>query len=408
MPDAGLTRLGTAVQITPSLVAALVGACATGLIVLDSSMGTLRRLVFVVVLAAIVTGLAMLQARERKRSVAIVESVTGVLGLSIAAGYGVTHVIEGSVPPVVVGIAAAAGWLVTLMIGVAALARSASWPGRVVLVGAALIVAQFGVLPIAAGTAGTHPPRIAVSATAPAGARDVSIPATDGVPIGGWFLPGTNGAALVLLPGSGGNRDGVSRHAAILARHGYSVLALDARGSGTSGGIGNLWGWYGPDDVSGAISWLERQPGVDPMRIGLVGESMGAEQAMTVAALDRRVRTVIAEGVQGRVPADLWYDGDDPSSVVRRTVSTVMWVVAGAWSEAGPPPPLRDIATSLQVPTLIIAADAPDERAVAAGLSARGSLIEVWQTTGIGHTQSLSLAPAEWEARVIGFLSDTL
>jgi hypothetical protein len=386
----------------------MVASLATGLIVLDSSMGALRRIVVIALLIGLVSALAILEARGRTRSVAILGSVAGVLGLSVASGYAVSHVLEADVAAAVVGVVGAAGWLVTLIIGLVVLVRSSSWRGRGILVVVALAVAQFGVLPITAGTAGSHPPRIALTSPAPAGAEEVTFPARDGVPISGWYTPGTNGAALVLLPGSGGSREGVAVHAAVLSQTGYTVLALDARGSGTSGGIGNLWGWYGLDDAGGAIDWLERQPGVDPTRIGLLGESMGGEQAVTVASLDHRVRAVIAEGVQGRVPADTWYVGDDPRALVQRTISAIMWGTAAAWSEVGMPPPLRDVVSSLGAPTLIIAADAPDERAVAADLAARSPAIQVWQTTGIGHTEALARAADEWERRVTAFLADSL
>ena len=85
-----------------------------------------------------------------------------------------------------------------------------------------------------------------------------------------------------------------------------------------------------------------------------------------------------------------------------------MWAVASVWSDVPQPPNLRDVAEAIQAPVLIIAADSPDEHAVAADFAARSPTVEVWQTTGIGHTEALEVAPAEWEARVIGFLDHAL
>jgi hypothetical protein len=57
---------------------------------------------------------------------------------------------------------------------------------------------------------------------------------------------------------------------------------------------------------------------------------------------------------------------------------------------------------------LIIAADAPDERAVSADLAQRARAVEVWQTSGIAHTQALASDPGEWSRRVSAFLDRAL
>jgi pimeloyl-ACP methyl ester carboxylesterase len=399
--------LRTSARVSLTTIAWFVATLATTLIALDSSLGTLRRVVLVGLLIVVAAADAFLQARQHAGWTAVLRSVSGVVGVSICAGYLTSHLLEGDIATAV-GAAGAVAWLLVTLAGLVYLVRSSSWLVRILLVVVALLVAQFVVLPFAAGTSGSHPPRIPLTTPTPPEARDVSFPAADGVPIGGWYVPGRNGGALILLPGSGGNREDVWTQATVLAHHGYAVLAIDARGSGASGGIGNLWGWYGVTDVGGAIDWLESQPGVDASRIGLVGESMGGEQAITVAALDERVRAVVAEGVQGRVPGDMWYVGDDARSLVERSISTIVWGVAAAWSEVPVPQPLREVVASLDVPTLIIAADAPDERAVSADLAGRRQSIEVWQTTGIGHVQSLALAPEEWERRVTTFLEASL
>jgi uncharacterized protein len=47
-------------------------------------------------------------------------------------------------------------------------------------------------------------------------------------------VPSRNRAAVIALHGIGSDRLGVERHARMLARHGYGVLALDLRGHGES------------------------------------------------------------------------------------------------------------------------------------------------------------------------------
>jgi uncharacterized protein len=68
------------------------------------------------------------------------------------------------------------------------------------------------------------------------GARNVSFPARDGVRLAGWYVPGTGGAAVVLMHGSHGDRSDTTSHLRVLAAAGYAVLAFDARGHGDSRG----------------------------------------------------------------------------------------------------------------------------------------------------------------------------
>jgi hypothetical protein len=60
------------------------------------------------------------------------------------------------------------------------------------------------------------------------------------------------------------------------------------------------------------------------------------------------------------------------------------------------------------IPVLIIAADSPDERAVAADFASRASRVEIWQTTGIGHVGALDADPDAWRDRVGAFLARAL
>ena len=128
--------------------------------------------------------------------------------------------------------------------------------------------------------------------------------AAGGVALAGWYVPGSNGAGVILRHGSGSERSATVDQAAVLARHGYAVLLVDARGHGRSAGRAMDLGWYGDLDTVAAVDFLVAQPGVDPARIGIVGLSMGAEEAIGAAAVDPRLGAVVAEGATGRTRAD--------------------------------------------------------------------------------------------------------
>ena len=70
----------------------------------------------------------------------------------------------------------------------------------------------------------------------PAGFEAITLTTDDQVELAGWYKPPLNGAAIILIHGAGGSREGMRPYAELLARHGYGVLALDLRGHGASAG----------------------------------------------------------------------------------------------------------------------------------------------------------------------------
>ena len=69
-------------------------------------------------------------------------------------------------------------------------------------------------------------------------------------------------------------------------------------------------GWYGDQDVSGAVSFVAAQPDVTTA-IGVIGLSMGGEEAIGAAATDDRIDAVVAEGATDRVSGDLDWLADE-------------------------------------------------------------------------------------------------
>ena len=104
--------------------------------------------------------------------------------------------------------------------------------------------------------------------------------------------------AAILVHGFGSFRDeltGFAELAQHLAGAGIASLRIDMRGCGQSGIRGlmhPIWDWVA--DLRQAISFLETSPSVIPDRIGVVGMSMGGGVACTAAAIDTRLRVVVA------------------------------------------------------------------------------------------------------------------
>jgi alpha/beta superfamily hydrolase len=224
----------------------------------------------------------------------------------------------------------------------------------------------------------------------------IAFPASDGVRLSGWWVPGTNGAAVVVIHGGGGDREGAVTHARMLAHAGYGVLLYDARGRGRSGGHANAFGWEWDRDIRGAVDWLAAR-GID--HVGLLGLSTGAEAAVTEAADDPRVDAVIADGVQLRTASD--------ATAVPELLP--LTAVAGAAIRAvsgeHQPAPLRDLVPRVATsrPLLLIATIAV-ERDVAAR-DAAGTAARVWELPESGHTNGLRDHPREYASRVLAALA---
>lgn len=114
--------------------------------------------------------------------------------------------------------------------------------------------------------------------------------------------PGQNRPAFLSLHGFGGSKIDGSMLAAskTLCGWGYPVLRFDMRGCGHSGGArGHIIPHEQVVDTKNAVTWLAAQPGVDPNRIALLGDSLGAAVSLYTGGTDKRVAGVIAVGGWG-------------------------------------------------------------------------------------------------------------
>ncbi|MBI1739751.1 MAG: dienelactone hydrolase family protein [Acidobacteriales bacterium] len=114
------------------------------------------------------------------------------------------------------------------------------------------------------------------------------------------FLPATDGKlpAVLALYGSGGGVSGMNEPATMLAAQGFAVFVLhyfDRTGTTQANDKPTIfrnfpaWG----KTVWDAISHIEQHPQLDPKRIGLLGFSLGAYLALSVASVDHRVKAVV-------------------------------------------------------------------------------------------------------------------
>jgi len=234
--------------------------------------------------------------------------------------------------------------------------------------------------------------------------RDVTFPAADGVRLSGWYVPGTNGAAIVLVHGGGGDREGTIRHARLLASAGYGVLLYDARGRGESGGHENAFGWQWDRDVRGAVDFLE---GAGVRHIGLLGLSTGAEAVVTEAASDPRVAAVVSDGLQGRTPGDAG-NLDFGNRISIQPAFVVLSAAIRAVRGEHQPAPLLELVHRVAAsrPLLLIGTESFERRLDRAYV--RGTAAQLWELPDTAHTQGLARHPAAYADHVLSVFDDAL
>jgi pimeloyl-ACP methyl ester carboxylesterase len=254
---------------------------------------------------------------------------------------------------------------------------------------------------------GTTPDRVGLAD------EDVTLTTVDGVRLAGWYVPSSNGAAVVLRHGAGSTRSDVLPEAVVLARHGFGVLLVDARGHGRSGGRAMDLGWYGDADIAAATEFLAGRDDVDRDRIAVVGSSMGGEEAIGASGSNDLIRAVVAEGATARTADDKDWLSDEHGvrGLFQEQIERLQSWFTDRLTSAEQPVSLRSaVLRSGDTRFLLITAgEVADERDAAAFIaSAAPDRVHTWDVAGAGHTDGLAVAPEEWERRVVAFLSSAL
>ena len=371
----------------------------------------------VLAIAGVTAAAITIVERGPRLAVATTTIVGGVTATAAGGALAVSYRGTGGSLRLTAGLLTVVAGLVLLVTGTAWTVRSArGWWRRVAAV-ATVVVLMYSIgFPVAMATFATNVVRPQLGAETPADRGysfiDVSLPTSDSVTLSGWYIPSSNGAAVVVLHGASSTRSSVLDQSAVLARHGYGVLLFDARGMGRSGGRAMDFGWYGDRDIAAALDYLHTRPEVDPTRIAALGESMGGEEAIGAMAADTRLRAVVAEGATNRVAAD-WHWLSDRYGVRGALQEGVHWMtyeLTDLLTDAHQPIALHDAVALAHRPVLLITAGTVADEANAARDTQHSSpdTVQVWEVPGADHTGGLRTAPAEWEQRVTNFLAGAL
>ncbi len=342
--------------------------------------------------------------------------IVGAVLTAVGVGL-VPHLIKNGVTIMSVGsvVVLVAGMMISVL-GI----RSAIGDRRLlgkVAGGLVAVIALLGaVLVVSPAVAATNVPTIRVTSTPATIGLDyesVSLTTSDGVKLAAWYLKGTNRAGVVMTHGASSTRSAVLDQAAALVGHGYSVVLVDARGHGDSHGTAMDFGWYGDEDIAASTKFLALRAEIDPRRIGVVGFSMGGEEAIGAAATDPRIRAVVAEGATGRQAHDkAWLsDAYGWRGSFQERLETIQYGITDYLTPASPPISLRSAVTQASNTRffLITAGNIGDERRAASFIQAgTGERVAVWDVDGAEHTGAYKARPEEWQRRVVRFLDESL
>jgi alpha-beta hydrolase superfamily lysophospholipase len=244
--------------------------------------------------------------------------------------------------------------------------------------------------------------------------EDLAVTAPDGVVLRGWKVRAAqpNGDWVLLLHGRSQNRLSMIEYANFLLPSGYSVVMMDARAHGESGGAIATYGHverYDERAILDALTATEH-----PNRIFAMGESMGAAVALQSAAVDPRIDAVVAEGAFRNLHEVMFdYAGLRLSAFLGKTFfrPAAMMAVHETEHQGGfrfdEVSPEASVAAR-KFPVMLISGlsdhNIPKRHAQAIFQAAAGPK-ELWLVPKARHQKALQTAPREFQARVLSFFS---
>jgi len=245
-------------------------------------------------------------------------------------------------------------------------------------------------------------------------AEDFNVTASDGTPLRGWKVhPATsNGDWVALYHGVADNRYGVLSYAEMLLRNGYSVVMMDARAHGESGGPTATYGWKERDDSRVIDDALFASEHV--RNLFYLGESMGGATALQSAAADSRVAGVVAEASFANLREVAYdYAGLEISPYIGKTIFRPFVVASistlekeGGFKSDNVSP---EKAVASRAFPIFLVCDQKDRRIPCRHseqiYNRASGPKELWIVPDAGHTMAYGTHPEEFEHRVTAFFS---
>jgi uncharacterized protein len=241
---------------------------------------------------------------------------------------------------------------------------------------------------------------------------EVSILAGDHATLRAWNLRPRhgNGNAIIVFHGLSDNRSGMLAYAEIFLKHGYDVLAPDARAHGASEGAMATYGLKEAEDARRWLNWLQSHE--HPACIYGFAESMGAagllqslqqEPFCAVAAESpfSSFREVAYDRVGQFFRSGPWLGKTILRPVVDFAFIYAQWKYKLNFEQVSP----ENSVAVANVPVLLIHGQVDRNIPVrhSRRIAARNPSIVLWEVPGADHCGAIGVALPEFERRVIGW-----
>jgi len=242
--------------------------------------------------------------------------------------------------------------------------------------------------------------------------EDFVVRANDGTILDGWKARPVhpNGDWVLLLHGRSHNRSAMLPYAQFLVAAGYSVVMMDARAHGNSGGSMSTYGQLEIFDMHTIVKSLESTEKVG--HLFALGESMGAAVSLQSPAFAPQIEAVVAEGAFRNLREVTFdYAGLQQSAFLGKTLFrpaalVAVWIAQkqGGFRFEDISPEKAVVVRSFPILLVCGASDRkiPCRHSEAIFNSAIGPK-ELWKVPGTGHEQAINTSPAEFQRRVLDF-----
>lgn len=243
--------------------------------------------------------------------------------------------------------------------------------------------------------------------------KDVTFNATDGVKLSGWLaVVSPKSPTIILVHGFKSTRLSMVPWARYLYGAGYNVLLYDSRGCGASAGWGIGLGATEPNDIIGAVHFLQSDSGLTSKKFGVLGVSLGAGDAILAAAREPALLAVVADSPWADEQPQL----DRMSSVTRGPLTIPLLPYEPALVNTLTGANLANVspaqaAAQLNGRALFIITAADDANATTAPAdqariyAAAAQPKQQWIIPHGGHVGALFTDPTDYEQRTLSFFA---